>query len=113
MLGTTQFVNAVVQLRGLSRVAVVRLCGPATRALPPCCALPPALRAAVGGATFLASGGHEYDGGSEISPLDEPQLRDIARQVAAAGIRCCVVAGVFSPVRGVPLRFCSRAPALL
>lgn len=34
----------------------VRLCGPATHALPPCCDMPPALRAVVGGCTFLAAG---------------------------------------------------------
>lgn len=81
------------------QVAVVRLCGPATHALPPFCSLPPALRAAVGGCYFLASGGYEYDGRREIAPLHEPQLRGIARQILSAGIRCVVVSGVFSPVQ--------------
>lgn len=99
MLGTTTFVNACIQLRGLQPVAVVRLCGAATAALPPFCSLPPALRAAVGGAWFLASGGYEYDGARKIAPLDEAQLRAIARQILAAGLRCAVVAGVFSPVQ--------------
>ena len=48
MLGTTHFVNACVQCRGLARVAVFRLCGPATRALPPCCDIPDELRNALG-----------------------------------------------------------------
>lgn len=47
MLGTTHFVNACVQCRGLARVAVFRLCGPATRALPPCCDIPVELRSAL------------------------------------------------------------------
>ena len=47
MLGTTYFVNACVQCRGLARVAVFRLCGPATRALPPCCDVPYELRKAL------------------------------------------------------------------
>lgn len=47
MLGTTHFVNACVQRRGLARVAIFRLCGPATRALPPCCDLPVELRNAL------------------------------------------------------------------
>ena len=46
MLGTTQLVNALVTRRGLARVMVVRLCGPATRALPPLSGFPPGLRAA-------------------------------------------------------------------
>ena len=56
MLGTTQFVNACIQHTGLARVAVVRLCGPATRLLPPFCDLPPTLRQAVGGCYFFAAG---------------------------------------------------------
>lgn len=40
MLGTTQFVNACVQRRGLTQVMVFRLCGPATHALPPFCDIP-------------------------------------------------------------------------
>jgi hypothetical protein len=64
MLGTTQFVNAATQLQGLERVAVVRLCGPATRALPPFCDMPPALRTAVGGCYILAAGEAQRAGSS-------------------------------------------------
>ena len=102
--------NACIQLRGLARVAVVRLAGPATRALPPFCDMPPALRQAVGGAFFLAEGGYEYDGRSEIVSLNELQLRRIARRILAAGIRCVVVAGVFSPVQAAQEQ---RAAAVL
>lgn len=45
------------------------------------------------------AGGYEFDGSSEIAPLDEQQLRRIARRILAAGIRCAVVSGVFSPVQ--------------
>ena len=105
-----RFVNACVQLRGLSRVAVVRLCGPATHLLPPFCDMPPALRQAVGGAYFLADGGFEYDGCTEIAPLNELQLRGIARRILAAGICCVVVSGVFSPVQAAQEQ---RAAAVL
>jgi N-methylhydantoinase A/oxoprolinase/acetone carboxylase beta subunit len=97
MLGTTQFVNAAVQLDGLAKVAVVRLCGPSTHALPCFCDMPPGLRQAVGGCYFLAAGGLEHDG-SEIVPLNESELQAITRQILEAGIRCVVVCGVFSPV---------------
>lgn len=98
MLGTTVFVNACVQLRGLARVAVVRLGGGAAAALPPFCSMPPALRAAVGGAAFLASGGVEHDGRTEIAAIDEAQLRCITRRIVAAGLPGAVVSGLFSPV---------------
>lgn len=45
-----------------------------------------------------ATGGFEYDGQNKLSPVDVAQLRGIARQIIAAGIRCIVVSGVFSPV---------------
>ena len=35
MLGTTHFVNALLQRRGLTKVCTLRLCGPATQAIPP------------------------------------------------------------------------------
>lgn len=35
MVGTTHFVNALIQRRSLAKVCTIRLCGPATRAIPP------------------------------------------------------------------------------
>ena len=35
MVGTTHFLNALVQRKDLSRTATLRLCGPTSRALPP------------------------------------------------------------------------------
>ncbi|KAL8612763.1 hypothetical protein ACOMHN_033434 [Nucella lapillus] len=40
----TSSVNAVVQCRHLSPVSVIRLCGPASRAVPPFTHFPPDLR---------------------------------------------------------------------
>eukprot|EP00887_Chlorella_sp_A99_P003440 scaffold7.g3440.t1 len=114
MLGTTQFVNAAVQRRGLAPVAVLRLCGPATRALPPFCDLPPDLRHTVACHYEFLPGtqgraltdcqchwpprGLEYDGCSPIAPLDERAVREGARRALAAGARTVVVSGVFSPL---------------
>ncbi len=57
MLGSTHFVNACIQRKGLAKVAVIRLCGPATQALPPFCDMPPQLRGAVAGHYAFVSGG--------------------------------------------------------
>ena len=54
----------------MSPVAVLRLCGPASGALPPFVALPPDLAEVVCGHYKLASGGFEIDGQQEIAPLD-------------------------------------------
>ena len=45
----------------------------------------------------MANGGHEYDG-REISPIDEIQLRTIAKKMNDEGVRSVSISGVFSPV---------------
>lgn len=56
MLGTTQFVNACVQRQELVRTAVIRLCGPATHALPPFCDMPEDIAASIMGPCYMLSG---------------------------------------------------------
>src|SRR5260221_13034190 len=73
MVGTTQFVNAFVQPKGLARTGVLRLGLPATLALPPLVDWPAGLRREGGDLVFLCPGGHEYDG-TEITPLDPGTL---------------------------------------
>lgn len=97
MIGTTQFLNAAVQMRGLQRVGVLRLCGSATRSLPPMIDWPDNLQDAVKGHRALLSGGNEFDG-SEITPLREDELRSACRAVRSNGIGTVAVTGVFSPV---------------
>jgi len=97
MLGTTHFMNALLERRGLARTAVFRLCGPSTRLLPPFCDWPAELRAAVGGQGYLLPGGHEFDG-REISGFDDAALRDAAREARANGVEAVALCGVFSPV---------------
>ncbi|HUY47152.1 MAG TPA: hydantoinase/oxoprolinase family protein [Streptosporangiaceae bacterium] len=97
MVGTTQFVNAVVQAKGLARTGVVRIGLPATTALPPLVDWPPMLRRAIGDHVFLCRGGHEYDG-SEIAPLDRGRLREVADDLAARGVASVAITSVFSPI---------------
>ena len=97
MIGTTHFTNAVVQRKGLTPTAVVRLCLPAGSAVPPLFDWPRELRAALGDHAFLVRGGNEFDG-REISPLDEAGLRRVAGELRGRGVRAVAVVGVFSPV---------------
>lgn len=99
MIGTTHFTNAVVQRRDLMATAVVRLGLPATRALPPMTDWPSDLRETIGNNAYMAHGGYEVDG-RLIAPLDEAELRGIAADIRAKGIRSIAIAGVFSPVNG-------------
>ncbi|EXJ73955.1 uncharacterized protein A1O5_02249 [Cladophialophora psammophila CBS 110553] len=96
-IGTTHFVNAVVEndARRLSRVAVVRLCGPYTRKIPPFADFPYALRNIIEGPAFYLDGGLEIDG-REISSLDPVQIKATAAAIVEAGVQYVAVVGVFS-----------------
>jgi N-methylhydantoinase A/oxoprolinase/acetone carboxylase beta subunit len=99
MIGTTHFTNAVVQRRDLAQTACVRLCLPATASLPPMVDWPEDLREVLGNHHWLAHGGNEFDG-RKISALDADELRRIAAEIGAKGIRSVAVSSVFSPVSG-------------
>ena len=76
MLGTTHFVNALLERRDLAPSASLRLCLPATTMLPPLVDWPNDLKQSIGAHTYMANGGNEYDG-REISPINEKELIDI------------------------------------
>jgi N-methylhydantoinase A/oxoprolinase/acetone carboxylase beta subunit len=97
VIGTTHFVNAVVQRRRLSPVAAVRIGLPASASLPPFCDWPGELAGLVRGAVFMLEGGHDYDG-RPIMPFDEIGMRAAARQIRDSGLRSVAVASVFSPL---------------
>jgi N-methylhydantoinase A/oxoprolinase/acetone carboxylase beta subunit len=96
-IGTTHFVNAVLErdARRLSRVAVIRLCGPYTRKIPPFSDFPYALRDVVEGSCHYLDGGLEIDG-REITALDPDQIKNAVAQIRDAGINVIAVVGVFS-----------------
>jgi N-methylhydantoinase A/oxoprolinase/acetone carboxylase beta subunit len=97
MLGTTHFTNALLERKNLAPTAVLRLCLPATRLLPPLVDWPPQLRDAIGGHAYMVHGGHEFDG-REISPLNSAEIRSAVKDMRGKGIRAVAVCGVFSSV---------------
>ena len=97
VIGTTHFVNAVVQRRELARVAAVRIGLPAAASLPPFCDWPLDLAERVRGGVFMLEGGHDYDG-RPIVPFDEAGMRRIAQQICESGIHAVAVAAIFSPL---------------
>ncbi|MBW2494964.1 MAG: hydantoinase/oxoprolinase family protein [Deltaproteobacteria bacterium] len=99
MIGTTQFTNAVIERRALLPVGVIRLCLPATSAIPPLTDWPDDLVAAVGREVVLVGGGYEFDG-REIAPLDERAVAEAARDWVRKGLRSAAITSVFSPMNG-------------
>ncbi len=97
MIGTTHFTNAVVQRRGLTRIAAVRIGLPASASLPPFVDWPDDLAELVRGEVVMLEGGHEYDG-RPIVPFDAAGMRAAARRFREAGVTSVAVASVFSPL---------------
>ncbi|KAI1484750.1 hydantoinase [Biscogniauxia mediterranea] len=98
-IGTTHFVNAVVERDAarLSKVAVLRLCGPFSKHAPPCVDWPDDMRDLILGYYALLKGGLEIDG-FLISDIDEGEIRAQCAVIREKGIKSVVVNGVFSPI---------------
>ncbi|ORY61010.1 putative hydantoin utilization protein A [Pseudomassariella vexata] len=98
-IGTTHFVNAVVEMdrSRLARVAVIRLCGPFSADIPVGVDWPPKLRRIICAHRSLVDGGLEIDG-SLIAELDEDAIRRECEIIKSKGIKSIVVVGIFSPI---------------
>ncbi|GGG52286.1 hydantoinase [Caldovatus sediminis] len=99
MIGTTHFVNAVVQRRHLARVGGLRIGAPATVSLPAFTDWPEDLRAAVDGGFWAVAGGHDYDGRAFL-PLDRAAVEAAGLEMRARGLRAVAVTALFSPLTG-------------
>ncbi|PWY62224.1 hydantoinase/oxoprolinase [Aspergillus eucalypticola CBS 122712] len=103
IIGTTHFVNAVVQRSpSLRRVAVIRLCGGPDegfgRNIPPFVDYPLDLRARIEALRpYFCHGGYQISG-EEISPLDETELESVAAQLVSDGVKNVVIAGMYAPL---------------
>ncbi|KIX97143.1 uncharacterized protein Z520_07257 [Fonsecaea multimorphosa CBS 102226] len=101
IIGTTHFVNAVVQRSSsLQPVGVVRLCGGSEHGfglgVPPFIDFPRDLRRLIATRPFFCHGGHQISG-AEISPINEAELRAVAEELVKDGVFNVVVAGIYSP----------------
>ena len=97
MVGTTHFINAVVQRKGLARVGAIRIGAPATTSLPPFCDWPKDLAALVSGGVWMLEGGHEYDG-RPFMPFDVSGARRVAKEIRALELDAVAVTSMFSPL---------------
>src|SRR5438132_42479 len=109
VIGTTHFINAVVQRKHLMKVAAIRIGMPASASLPPFCDWPQDLAHSVRGEVFMLEGGHDYDG-RPIVPFDETGMRRAARRIRECRFGAVAVAAIFAPLDP----FCEeRARAIL
>lgn len=98
-IGTTHFINAIVERNKdcLTPVAVVRLCGPASLAVPPFADFPKDLKSLLMGRVFCVSGGQEYNG-VPISNIKQGEIKEIAQKLLSCDppLKDVVVSGIFS-----------------
>ena len=97
-IGTTQFTNAVVERKQLSRVAAVRVCLPAGRGLMPRADWPQDLIEATDGGSYLMHGGYLYDG-RPLSELQEQEFTELTQTLADTQPAAVVVSCAFSPTQ--------------
>jgi N-methylhydantoinase A/oxoprolinase/acetone carboxylase beta subunit len=97
MIGTTHFINAVIQRRELTKVAAMRFGMPAAASLPPFCDWPADIARLVNGGVFMLEGGHDYDG-RPIMPFDAKGCRAAAKQIRELGVHAVAVSSIFAPL---------------
>ncbi|KAJ5090045.1 hypothetical protein N7532_008729 [Penicillium argentinense] len=103
IVGTTHFVNAVVQRSpALRRVAVIRLCGGSEegfgRGIPPFIDFPADLRACIESPkVYFCNGGYQISG-TEISPLDVKEIESVAEELVVNNISNVVISGMYAPL---------------
>ncbi|KAH8675957.1 hypothetical protein BX600DRAFT_377533 [Xylariales sp. PMI_506] len=104
-IGTTHFVNAVIERDAarLSKVAVLRLCGPYAKYATPCIDWPSDMRELILGHYARVKGGLEVDG-YLISDIDPEEIKAECAKIKELGIKSVVVVGIFSPVDTIELQ---------
>ncbi|KAK2030244.1 hypothetical protein LX32DRAFT_559167 [Colletotrichum zoysiae] len=97
-IGTTQFVNAVLEQNKskLDKVAVIRLCGPYSQRSPPFVGFPVGLRDLMEGHYGYVDGGYQVDG-RVVRTLRHEQLIEQAAIIKSKSIKSVVVIGIYSP----------------
>ncbi|KAF8815021.1 hypothetical protein BYT27DRAFT_6854318 [Phlegmacium glaucopus] len=98
-IGTTHFINAIVQLDAirLEKVAVIRLAAPYTTECPPFIDFPDDLSEIMNGHTTVIHGGLQIDG-RIINDLREHEILDQADIIRSKGLKNIVLVGVYSPL---------------
>lgn len=97
MLGTTHCTNAIVERKNLSKVGIIRIGAPATLSIKPMIDWPEDLVEAINKESYIVKGGIEYDG-KEISPVDEEEIREVARKMKG-NVDTIAITCVFSQIR--------------
>lgn len=107
MIGTTQFTNAIIERRELTRTAAIRIALPSGGGMPPMFDWPDDIADAVGRHAFMLSGGFLYDG-RELAALDDAEIDGVIKQLKKLDIRNVAIASAFSPMNPAPEEYVAK-----
>ena len=99
IIGTTHFVNAIVQRKNLAKTGLIRLSLPSGGSVLPFADWPIELIESMNGKYKLVKGGYEMDG-SEISKIDEKEILNALNELQNLGCNEIAISSVFATVRG-------------
>ena len=99
IIGTTHFVNALVQRTKLAQTGLIRMCLPSGSSILPFADWPASLVNGMKGSYKLIKGGYEMTG-TEISQLDHDELISAAKELIDLGCNQIAISSVFATVRG-------------
>ena len=99
IIGTTHFVNALVQRTKLAQTGLIRMCLPSGSSILPFADWPESLVNGMKGSYKLIKGGYEMTG-TEISQLDHDELISAAKELIDLGCNQIAISSVFATVRG-------------
>lgn len=101
MIGTTQFTNAIVERRELSKIAVIRIGLPSGRGMPPMVDWPRDMVEAIGAQVYMLHGGYLYNGWP-VAEMREDEISKTIKDILAKGIKNIAIASAFSPMNSEP-----------
>ena len=108
MIGTTQFTNAVIERRSLTRMAAVRIGLPSGKGMPPMIDWPADMKTAINAQVHMMHGGYLYDG-HLLAELRADEIEALIADLKKENIKNISIASAFSPMNAEPEITVSRA----
>ena len=101
MIGTTQFTNAVIERRSLTRMAAVRIGLPSGKGIPPMIDWPEDMKDAINAQVHMMHGGYLYDG-HLLAELRNDEIKALIKNLKKDNIKNISIASAFSPMNAEP-----------
>lgn len=108
MIGTTQFTNAIVERKSLSRIAAIRIGLPSGKGMPPMVDWPKDMCDALNAQIHMMHGGHLFDG-RVLADIRENEIRDVIEDLKRENIKNIAISSAFSPMNAEPEQAVARA----